>query len=218
MPGDLEYNRQSLRLFDHDYSEGGNYFITICTENHIFHFGAICENKMMLNEIGQIAKTEWYKLPDRFSQICLGPFCIMPNHVHGIVQITGFSPSAFPTPSFDRMISVGAGLAPARVPGEFPLRAGASPAPTEESNQKKGKKEKETLGTIVGSYKSLVMKACLAEHKAKFPFGSEVPLLGKIWQRNYYEHIIRTQQSYDAIALYIMTNAQHWMKDKFFKI
>ena len=172
----------------------------------------------MLNEIGQIAKTEWYKLPDRFSQICLGPFCIMPNHVHGIVQITGFSPSAFPTPSFDRMISVGAGLAPARVPGEFPLRAGASPAPTEESNQKKGKKEKETLGTIVGSYKSLVMKACLAEHKAKFPFGSEVPLLGKIWQRNYYEHIIRTQQSYDAIALYIMTNAQHWMKDKFFKI
>ena len=256
MPADHFFNRQSLRLQDHDYSSEGSYFITICTDRHIFHLGAIFNDQMILNETGVIAKNEWYKLPNRFPGIQLGPFCVMPNHVHGIIQINPASASPFPSstssispsPSFliNGLIFVGAGLAPAHTAhaahasnvenaenaGNVDdadhahlaitgIRAGASPAPTEikQSNQEKeGErgKEKVTLGNIVGAYKSLVIKKCLAEHKAKFMAGSEVPLFGKIWQRNYYEHLIRTRESYDKIAGYIVTNPLNWTKDKFF--
>jgi REP element-mobilizing transposase RayT len=267
MPDNQEFNRQTLRLPGQDYSADGFCFLTICSVNYRYHFGAIFNDIMALNEIGQIIHDEWDILPDRFPIIKLGPFCVMPNHVHGILQITAASPSPSPSTIFVENSSVGAGLAPAlatnhgnwadatpdsragatpgsradEIPGkwadEIPgswadetpdlqavtihgTRAGASPAPTrKQSNQEKEderKKEEVTLGNIVGAYKSLVMKECLKQHKAKFPEGSEVPLFGKIWQRNYYEHIIRTQKSYDQITAYILTNPQNWSTDKFY--
>ncbi len=38
----------------------------------------------------------------------------------------------------------------------------------------------------------------------------------KIWQRNYWEHIIRNEQSYERIADYIINNPVNWEKDKFY--
>jgi len=38
----------------------------------------------------------------------------------------------------------------------------------------------------------------------------------KLWQRNYYEHIIRSEDSYLTIAEYIQTNAIKWQKDKYY--
>lgn len=225
MQDKVDAKRLSLRLPGYDYSAVGSYFITICSDQKFFRFGVIFCDQMMLNETGGIAKDEWFKLQDRYPNIQMGPFCVMPNHIHGIIQITPASTFSFSFSSLDGFISVGAGLAPANKPitshGEIfgmPSRAGASPAPTnDQSNlQIEGKGEKVTVGNIVGAYKSLVMKACLANHKAKFAAGSEVPLLGKIWQRNYYEHVIRTNESYDKIAAYIFTNPQNWVKDKFY--
>ena len=36
---------------------------------------------------------------------------------------------------------------------------------------------------------------------------------GKLWQHNYYEHIIRNERSYDFIRHYIITNPLRWNKD-----
>jgi REP element-mobilizing transposase RayT len=41
---------------------------------------------------------------------------------------------------------------------------------------------------------------------------------GKLWQRNYYEHIIRDEKSYRRISEYIMNNPKNWKDDNFFKI
>ncbi|MGN6531982.1 MAG: transposase [Ginsengibacter sp.] len=79
------------------------------------------------------------------------------------------------------------------------LRAGASPAPTG------------TLGDIVGAYKSLVSNECLDIYKMK----NET--MGKLWQRNYYEHIIINESSYHTISNYITNNPANWRHDKFFK-
>ncbi|HOF16560.1 MAG TPA: hypothetical protein PLF32_06690 [Bacteroidales bacterium] len=38
----------------------------------------------------------------------------------------------------------------------------------------------------------------------------------KLWQRNYYEHIIHNEQSYIRISEYICDNPQKWANDKFF--
>lgn len=75
--------------------------------------------------------------------------------------------------------------------------AGASPAPT--------------VGHIIGAYKSLVAKACLDICKSKNE------MLGKLWQRNYYEHIIRSEPSYRTISDYIINNPAKWKEDKFYE-
>jgi REP element-mobilizing transposase RayT len=37
-----------------------------------------------------------------------------------------------------------------------------------------------------------------------------------IWQRNYYEHIIRTEQAYQNISEYIRSNPQRWHEDGYY--
>ena len=57
-----------------------------------------------------------------------------------------------------------------------------------------------TLGQIIGGYKSKVFTQCLALCKEKNI------TLGALWQRGYYEHVIRNQEDFDAAAEYILTN------------
>ena len=142
---------------------------------------------MILNEYGQIAYDEWLKLPQRFPRLELDVFQIMPNHVHGIFAL------------------VGATLAVAQnddVAQNDINRAGASPAPTTTTK---------TDGDIVGAYKSLTANGCLNIYKSK----NEI--MGKLWQRNYHEHIIRHEKSYQRISDYIINNPAKWTDDKFYR-
>ena len=90
------------------------------------------------------------------------------------------------------MESVGAGLCSARNVGENNGIYGAeqSPAPT--------------VGDIVCAFKSLTTKLCNSLN--------DTPGY-KLWQRNYYEHIIRTQKSYENISNYIQSNPLKWDSD-----
>src|SRR3954453_20292180 len=109
----MEYNpqihhRKSIRLKGYDYSQAGAYFITICCHNRHCVFGEIpvgagftpAHNKgkphglgqpqgiaPTLNDYGKIANDEWQKLPERFSNVELDVFVIMPNHMHGIIVL-----------------------------------------------------------------------------------------------------------------------------------
>ena len=78
--------------------------------------------------------------------------------------------------------------------------AGASPATI----------KPKTVGDIIGAYKSLVANECLEIYKTKNE------LMEKLWQRNYYEHIIRDEQSYQRISDYIINNPKKWNTDKFY--
>lgn len=75
-----------------------------------------------------------------------------------------------------------------------------------------------TVGDIIGAYKSLVANECLALFKLKFAGAgvNPAPYMGKFWQRNYYEHIIRDEKSYQMISGYIVNNPANWKNDKFF--
>ena len=88
-------NRKKLRLEEFDYSSEGAYFITICTKNRENFFGEIAEraidnrpyNSLKLTEIGEIAQECWYEIPQYYPNVRLGEFCVMPNHIHGIIWI-----------------------------------------------------------------------------------------------------------------------------------
>ncbi len=76
---------ESTRLKGYDYSQPGEYFITICTHNHECIFGILAEEEMKLSHIGMIAKNCWENIPNHFHNVELDEFIVMPNHIHGII-------------------------------------------------------------------------------------------------------------------------------------
>lgn len=82
------HNRRSIRLKGYDYSQEGWYFLTICTHNKQHLFGEIENYKMILNDVGKIVNTCWLEIPEHFPNVTLHEFVIMPNHIHGIIEIT----------------------------------------------------------------------------------------------------------------------------------
>lgn len=187
----LIHHRRSIRLKGYDYAKEGLYFITMVCERRTNRFGNIENGKMQLNEYGQIAYDEWIKLFDRFSNFQLDVFQIMPNHVHSIISLT------------DNSAFVGAGFTPAPT-GYDKLddkdnRATVKVAPTTSPS----------IADIIGAYKSLVSNECLNLYKSKNK------IMGKLWQRNYWEHIIRDERAYQNISSYIINNPAKWQEDKF---
>jgi len=224
------HHRRSIRLKGYDYSQAGAYFITVCCNNSICRFGDVIENKMILNEYGIIAYNEWLILSERFSNFKLDVFQIMPNHTHCIIILNPVRATLAVAPdnqahidnhahiddhvALDNQAHIDNQAAPdnqADADGTIDqnngadgmgadgmgARAGASPAPT-------------LVGDIVGAYKSLVANGCLDIYKSK----NEI--MGKLWQRNYYEHIIRNEQAYQNISNYIINNPANWNADKFY--
>lgn len=216
------HHRRSIRLKEYDYSQAGLYFVTICCQNRIHRFGKIENDEMILNEYGMIGYEEWLKLSERFTNFELDVFQIMPNHLHGIIMLTntvgaGFTPAQNASPpnadtQNEILIDdIRAGVNPAQNADSQneilidDIGAGVNPAPTNI-----------TVGNMVGAYKSLVANKCLDIFKLKWADVNPIPQMGKLWQRNYYEHIIRNEQSYHTISNYIINNPSKWNDDKFF--
>ncbi|MDA3927058.1 MAG: hypothetical protein PF904_20475 [Kiritimatiellae bacterium] len=90
------HHRQSIRLQGHDYAQAGYYFVTICTQNRRPLFGTIANGRMGLNDVGRIAAECWRQIPAHFPNAVIDEWVIMPDHVHGVIQIVGannYSPS-----------------------------------------------------------------------------------------------------------------------------
>ncbi len=192
------HHRRSIRLKGYDYSQASAYFITICCQRITHRFGHIKNKEMILNEYGAIAYHEWLNLLNRYPNIALDVFQIMPNHMHGIIILKNTDDETTLTNlplQTDSTTNVS-------------VRAGLAPAPQQEKRQPQGLPTT-TVGDMVGAYKSLVTNACLAIYKTKNT------TTGKLWQRNYYEHIIRNEQAYYNISEYIIHNPAKWTADKF---
>lgn len=82
-----KYTIKSARLPGYDYSQDGTYFVTICTKNHEEFFGKIENEKMILSDIGKIAEKFYREIPNHFPFVVLDECVVMPNHVHGIIEI-----------------------------------------------------------------------------------------------------------------------------------
>lgn len=184
-----KHHRRSIRLKGYDYSQPGAYFVTVVAYQRECLFGEIVNGEMRLNEYGEVVKWEWESLPQRFRYLELGAFVVMPNHFHGIIafhDIVGATRQ-----NFNKTISGKTSLqtiSTDSIDGS-PLPNGPQPA---------------SLGAIIGQFKSRVTKRLW-----KIPALKGTP----IWQRNYYEHIIRNEQEMAKIWDYIETNPLHWADD-----
>ena len=65
---------------------------------------------------------------------------------------------------------------------------------------------------MVGAFQSITTVEYIRGVKTK----NWKPFDKKIWQRNYWEHIIRNENSYNTITEYIKNNPDNWDNDKFY--
>ena len=69
--------RKSPRLKEYDYSQNGAYFVTICTQGRCNLFGLEPE----LTPMGKIAKEQIELLKNRYDEITIDKYVVMPNHI-----------------------------------------------------------------------------------------------------------------------------------------
>ncbi|MFH1395246.1 MAG: transposase [Candidatus Omnitrophota bacterium] len=83
-----EYKTRKLnRLKKYDYSLAGYYYVTLCTHGRREIFGGIENYEMKINQYGKIVERVWLQIPEHCSNVELGEFIVMPNHIHGIMII-----------------------------------------------------------------------------------------------------------------------------------
>ena len=193
------HQRRSIRLKGYDYSQAGLYFITICIQDRECFFGNIVNGEMILNDAGKMADNEWGKIPDRFINVQLHEHIVMPNHFHAIMEIVGAT--LVVAPDGTTVAPDGTTVAPGNeiVGNENGQPQGVAPT------------KPKTVGDIVGAFQSIVTVEYIRGVKQlDWP-----PFNGKLWQRNYWEYIIRDEQSYHRISNYIINNPKNWKGDKF---
>lgn len=184
-----QHHRRSIRLKGYDYTEPGAYFVTIVTVRRDPLFGKIENGIMMLNDFGKIADECWRAIPEHFPNVELGAHMIMPNHVHGVIGIRADESAS--TVVVAQHVGATHCVAPTN------HCAAPTPIITRPTGPKRG-----SLGAIIGSFKSAVSYRINKEHNAT-----------GIWQRNYYEHIIRDEKDLQRITDYIETNPLRWDED-----
>jgi len=225
------HHRRSIRLKGYDYSQEGLYFVTICVHDRECLLGEVKNGEMILNEYGKMVEYTWHDLPNHNPNIQLGAYCTMPNHIHGIIEII---------PNPNSMIVVRAGSKPA-LDSDFPnnKRADLESAQMDSDTTIIKRADLESAPTDATDAMDIEMNDDAPVRAGSKPALGNIPLseiirqfktfsarrINKqratpgisVWQRNYYEHIIRHQNAYENITNYIETNPARWNNDKFFQ-
>lgn len=168
-----KYRNASARAQWWDYGWAAAYFITICTARRKHYFGEVYKGVMQYTHLGIIADIFWHEIPNHHPMIESGEFVVMPNHIHGIL-ILNDHPA---TPPQQRSSTIG--------------------------RQRFRNQGKNTISSIVGSYKSAVTK-----HANRLGVENG-------WQSRFHDHIIRNDDEYQRISDYIVNNPANWPDDKF---
>jgi len=84
----MQNKRRRLRLPDFDYGQSGSYFVTICTAGRKCVLGMVVDDEVSLSGAGEIVRDLWRSLPERHDALSLDEFVVMPNHIHGIIELS----------------------------------------------------------------------------------------------------------------------------------
>ena len=184
----VKHHRRSIRLRSYDYAQAGCYFVTVCTQNRACLLGRVQDRHMILNDAGAMVERYWRKIPEKFPSLETEAWVVMPNHCHGIIAIT--SPPV--------------GADPRVCPNSMP------PADLSQSEHTGSPLSPISLGRVVQWFKTMTTNEYIRGVKqSTWP-----PFQKRLWQRNYYEHIVRDEHGCDRIRNYILQNPALWDKDQ----
>ena len=189
VPLRVPHARHSIRLQGFDYSRAGTYFVTICVRMGDCIFGDVVAGRVRLNTAGRTAAKCWLETPTHFPNVTLDAFVVMPNHLHGILVIDRISTGRADIPV---MRGVGAQHA-------APLHFRDSSSRRDES----ARVAPGSLGAIVRSFKSATTQRINQMRRTPGE---------KVWQRNYYDRIIRNEAEFYRARGYILSNPDRWTR------
>ncbi|MDQ2179922.1 transposase [Marinifilum sp. D714] len=180
--------RKNIRLRNYDYRSQGWYFITICTQNREHDFGDIREGKMELSPIGKQANVFLEEIPEHFTQVELGEFVVMPNHIHILIGIGVGTRDIVSANNLNNMSGNNIDM-----------------PDNKEQIEQFGGSLSGSISTIIGQFKSTLSRWCNKNGYAWFA-----------WQSRFHDHVVRDQKDYDRIQEYIINNPTNWTTDKMF--
>jgi REP element-mobilizing transposase RayT len=195
------HKRQSTRLKGYDYSKEGNYFLTICCQDKECLFGDVVNGKMILNNIGEVVNECWLKIPNHFPKVKLKEYVIMPNHIHGIIELINDEKSVSNNTAVENLRVINLKAENEQLLNSIPIKNSII-----QNNFQKCTPR--SIGSIIKGFKIGVTK--WIRDKNNF----EPILIESVWQRNYHEHIIRDNREYGKIVKYIINNPSKWEIDK----
>jgi len=172
-----QHNRHSIRLRGRDYAQAGLYYITICSAEKQHIFGEVVQGEMQLSALGEMVRECWHAIPVHFKTVRVRKLVIMPNHLHGILEI-------MPCEDYYEIRADAERWRAQRL-----LREPLHIAPLRESQ-----KRLPALADIIRIFKAAATRRAGRQ----------------IWQRNYYEHIIRSDKKLTSIMEYIENNPAVW--------
>jgi REP element-mobilizing transposase RayT len=172
-------SRRSIRLKDYDYTKSGFYFVTICSQNKAHLFGEILAKQMIRNDAGDMIHKWYYELENKFPDVKCHQMIVMPDHIHFIVEITGSLQG-----TLKKAVTADYHLDPFGQPVLHTTCEGAS------------------LSRIIQWFKTMTTNDYIKGVKTK----NWIRFNRRLWQRNYYEHIIRNERAFMRIAKYIIDN------------
>jgi putative transposase len=235
----IPHHRHSIRLKEYDYCLPGAYFVTLVCSQRESLFGDIMNGEMCLNSTGKVVLSEWYQLKNHFQYLQTDALVIMPNHMHGILVIEDNVGATHPATEevisdhLTRDIQIDDTNTGSPRPGvcgtSFLDETGATRLSSITTIGK--------IESINASYEADSDGSPLLVHMAKGPQpGSIGAIIGQfksrstkriwrlpglsnrpIWQRNYYEHIIRNENELQKIILYIENNPVQWEEDQYYR-
>ena len=209
------HHRRSIRLQGYDYASEGLYYVTMCVQNRNCLFGEIKNNEMVLNDAGRMVEKWYHEIHHKFPDIVCHEMAIMPNHFHCIwenvglhgASAVGADPCVRPDDNGGHVMDGGH----ADYKNAQMILKGAHTGAPLQTN----------LGAHTGSPLSSVVQWFKTMSTNEYIRGVKQlgwpPFDRKLWQRNYYEHIIRDDTSLQTIAYYIINNPSQWQNDRFYQ-
>ena len=189
-----KYRIPSARLKNWDYGSNAPYFVTICTDNKICYFGNFKEGKMYLSDLGQLANKYWLEMEKKFPFVVLDHFIVMPNHVHGIINI-------------DKPLS----------DGRDAIYRVSNNADNPDAINRVSTVSK--IGGVTGSNNPMLhenLSRFMNWYKGRCTFEMRKINTKFSWQPRFHEHVIRNEEDYLKIAEYIQNNPCKWQEDKYY--
>ena len=208
-------HRRSIRLDGYDYASAGAYFVTICAQDRACVFGDVVDGEMRANACGRIVLDVWAGLASRYANVELDAFVVMPNHVHGIIVLEdvarpdaggvdgdagrGARRGAIDCAHSQGAMDGGGAMNPEGVMNHAPTIGEIGAA-----NRRAGAAGVPPLGEVVRAFKAISARL----------IRRDVMPGAAVWQRNYYEQIIRDEDSLNRVRAYVQANPARWLTDR----
>lgn len=182
---------QGLRLRGFDYSTPGAYFITTCTDNKRHFLSSVENGAVVLTEVGLIVQEQLIRTLDKHPLAQLDCFVIMPNHVHFIFFAL--------EEEMDVVIE--------RAKREFEKQKAGHDLPLQQKRVARYEAASKIVPNVLREFKSKSARQAIDKGLVS----------GALWQRNFYDRIVRNPQELEAFRRYIDNNPIAWDSDEYNK-